>query len=133
MEKVKKLDENSKSNNLLKIIKGSIIAIVLTLILLLITTIILTYTDVSENILPTAVIVVSAISILIGSILSSMNIKKNGLLNGALVGLIYMVVIYLLSSIAVTGYGINLKTLIMILISVVAGVVGGIIGVNIHK
>ena len=75
MENVKKLEEGSKSSNLLKIIKGSIISIVLTLILLLITTLILTYTNVSENIIPTAIIAISAISILIGSILSSMNIK----------------------------------------------------------
>ena len=133
MDNVKKIENNSKSGNLLKIVKGSIISIVISLILLLVTALILTYTNVSENIIPSAVIVISALSILIGSILSSMNIKKNGLLNGALVGLIYMLVIYLISSIAITGFGINTKTIIMLVASIVAGVIGGIIGVNIHK
>ena len=122
MENVKKLEENSKTNNILKILKGSLVSIILTLILLLITSLILTYTNVSEN-----------ISILIGSILSSMNIKKNGLLNGALVGGIYMIAIYILSSVSVTGYSINTKTFIMLAVSILAGIIGGIIGVNIHK
>ncbi len=133
MDNVKKLENNSKFGNLLKIIKGSIIAIVISLILLLVTALILTYTDVSENIIPATIIVISALSILIGSILSSLNIKKNGLLNGALVGMIYMITIYLLSSIAITGFGINSKTIIMLVASILAGVIGGIIGVNIHK
>ena len=117
MENVKKLEENTKPRNFLKIIKGSVISIVLTLVLLLITTLILTYTNVSENIIPTAVIAISAISILIGSVLSSMNIKKNGLV----------------SSLTITGFTINIKTVIMLAISIVAGIIGGIIGVNIHK
>lgn len=133
MDNVKKMDNDSKFGNLLKVAKGSIISIVISLILLLVTALILTYTNVSENIIPAAVIVISALSILIGSILSSMNIRKNGLLNGALVGLIYMSVIYLISSIAITGFGINTKTIIMLVASILAGVIGGIIGVNIHK
>lgn len=133
MENTKKLEGNSKFSNLLKIIKGSIISILISLILLLITAVILTYTNVSESVIPGAIIIISALSILIGSILSSMNIKKNGLLNGLLVGLIYMAVIYLISSITITGFNINLKTIIMLVASGLAGIVGGIIGVNIHK
>ena len=133
MENNKKTEENSKTGNILKIIKGSIFSIVLSLLLLLITAIVLTYTNVSENIIPTAIIIISALSILIGSIISSMNIKKNGIINGALVGMIYMVIIYLISSITITGFGINLKTILMIIASIFAGIVGGIIGVNIHK
>ncbi len=133
MESVKKLEGNTKVGNLLKIIKGSIIALLISLILILIVATILTFTDASESIIPTSIIIISAISILVGSILSSMNIKKNGLLNGLCVGMIYMVVIYLLSSIAVTGFSINVKTIIMFATSILAGIVGGIIGVNLHK
>ena len=133
MENTKKSEGNSRFSNLLKVIKGSIISILISLILLLITAAILTYTNVSESVIPGAVIAISALSILIGSILSSMNIKKNGLLNGLLVGLIYMVVIYLISSIAITGFSMNMKTIIMLIASGLAGIVGGIIGVNIHK
>ena len=60
-----------------------------------------------------------------------MKIKKNGLINGALVGLIYMLFIYLISSIINTGFALNLNSVIMILSGVIAGVVGGVVGVNI--
>ncbi len=133
MDNAKKSEGNTRFSNLLKITKGSIISVLISLILLLITAVILTYTNVSESVIPGAIIIISALSILIGSILSSMNIKKNGLLNGLLVGLIYMVVIYLISSITITGFSINIKTIIMLVSSGLAGIVGGIIGVNIHK
>ena len=42
MENVKKIEENSKSKNFFKVIKGSIISIILTLLLLLIISLILT-------------------------------------------------------------------------------------------
>ena len=66
---------------------GSLIALIITVISLLVVAIILTYTDVSENIITVSVIVISALSILIGSIISAVNIKKNGIINGALVAL----------------------------------------------
>ena len=91
MENVKKLEDNSQKNNLLKIAKGSIVSIIITLVALLITSIILTYTNVPESTIPWIIITISAVSILIGSILSSLYIKKNGLLNGGLVGAIYMI------------------------------------------
>ena len=76
------------------------------------------------------VITISGISILIGSSISSLKIKKQGMINGALVGLIYMIFIYLLSSIVFTGFGIDTNAIIMIVIGTAAGIVGGIIGVN---
>jgi len=52
------------------------------------------------------------------------------MLNGALVGIIYMVFIYILSSIFVSGFSFNLQSIIMILVGVLTGTIGGIIGVN---
>lgn len=133
MENIKKIEDNPHKSNLLKIAKGSIVSIIITLVALLITSIILTYTNVAESTIPTIIIAISAISILIGSIISSLYIKKNGLLNGGLVGAIYILTLYLLSSILVTGFEINTRTIIMFASSIMAGVIGGIIGVNMHK
>ncbi len=135
MEKIKKLNDNSNvtSGNIIRIVKGSTIAILITLILLLITSIILTYSNISEGIIPATIIIISAISILIGSMMSTMHIKKNGLLNGALVGAIYIIVVYIISSIFITGFNLNLKSVIMLVSSIIAGMVGGIVGVNIYK
>ena len=118
------------NQNVIRVIKGSGFAIIISLILLLIYASLLTTTDISETTITPVVIIVSGISILIGSSISSFKIKNQGMLNGALVGLIYMVLIYLLSSILLTGFTMNLKSIIMILVGMMAGMVGGIIGVN---
>lgn len=125
--------ENSKlenNKNIGRIIKGSVTAIIVSLILLLIYATLLSYTNISETTMTPVVITISGVSILIGSTISSLKIKKQGMLNGALVGLIYILFIYILSSILLTGFEINIKSLIMMLVSTVAGMIGGIIGVN---
>lgn len=133
MEKIEKGAKKEFKGNGVKIVIGSGISLLITLILLLIISAILTFTNVSENIITVSVIIISALSILIGSIVSALNINKNGILNGALVGAIYMITIYLLSSIFVSGFEINMQSIIMIGTSILAGMIGGIIGVNFHK
>ena len=126
------LDKSELSANFIRIIKGSITAIIITLILLFIFAILLTYTKLQENVINPVVIVISAISILIGSSISTLKIKKNGLLNGALVGIIYIITIYIISSLTGSGFACNINTIIMMTSSVIAGMLGGIIGVNLN-
>lgn len=121
---------SENGNNIKKVIKGSAFSIIITLIGLLVYSIILSYTSVSESTMPTIVIIITAISILIGSTISTSNIKKNGIINGMFVGLIYIVIIYLLSSIVTGNFLLNITSIIMIITSVLTGALGGIIGVN---
>ena len=116
--------------NIVRVVKGSIFAILITAIFLLIYAILLTSTNISENTMTTVVITVSGVSILIGSSISSFKIKKQGIINGALVGLIYITALYLLSSIIFVGFEINLSSIIMLVVSIITGMIGGIIGVN---
>ena len=127
MENIK---ESEFSKNMIRIVKGSITAIILTLILLLIFAILLTYTQIKENTINPVIIVITGISILVGSSVSTLKINKNGLINGFLVGLIYIIAIYLISRITGTGFRINLYSIIMMLVSIIMGMIGGIIGVN---
>lgn len=124
------LDKNEVMQNFIRIIKGSVAAIIITLILLFIFAAILTYTNIQEGVISPVIIIITAISILIGSSISTMKIKKMGLINGALVGLIYILTIYLISSITGSGFNLQIQTIIMMVASIVAGMIGGIIGVN---
>ena len=128
----KKIEEIAGSN-MLKIIKGSIIAIMLSLVLLLIFALLLAYTNVPESIISPVIIVISAISILVGSFMSSIKIKKQGIVNGGIVGGIYMAVLYLLSSMVQNDFGVNSYAIIMIAASILAGCFGGILGVNMKR
>ncbi len=126
------LDKKEAKENLIRIIKGSGVALGITLLLLFIFAVVLTYTNIAESVIKPVIIIVTAISILIGSSLSTLKIKKNGLLNGAIVGFIYILSLYIISSITGSGFNLNIISIVMIAASVAAGMVGGIIGVNLN-
>ncbi len=127
-----KLSENlsESGNNIKKILKGSLISAIITLIALVIFASLLTFTSISESTIPTVTIIITVISILIGSSICMQAVKKNGIINGMLVGLIHIAFIYILSSIVEGNFALNLKSIIMIVGAIVSGAVGGIIGVN---
>jgi len=126
------IDKTEFSKNIIRIVRGSVIAIFISLILLFIFAMLLTYTNITENTINPVIIVITGISILIGSGISTLKIRKNGLLNGGLVGIIYILTIYLLSGITGSGFGVNVYTIIMMFVSIIAGMIGGIVGVNLR-
>lgn len=119
-----------KSEFTKNIIKGIGVALISTCIMLLIFAIILTYTNTNENLANTVIIVITAVSILLGSSIGNFKIKKNGLLNGAIIGGGYILIIYLISSILNWRFSLDFQSLIMILVAIIFGIFGGIIGVN---
>ena len=112
------------------IAKGVVISLITTFILLLIFSAILTYTQVSEEVINPVIIVITAISILIGSSIGNVKIRKNGLMNGAIIGGAYIIIIYFISSILNWRFGLEPQSIIMIVIGMIFGILGGIIGVN---
>ena len=112
------------------IMKGVGISLLATIIGLIIFSILLTFTEISEQTINPVIIVITAISILIGSSIGNIKIKKNGLLNGALIGVFYMVIVYLISSILNWDFSLNITSIIFIIVGILFGVLGGIIGVN---
>ena len=110
--------------------KGLLISFIMTILILLIFSIILTFTNISEKTIVPVIIISTAISILIGSSISNIRIKKNGILNGALIGGGYILILYLLSSILNARFNLYIQSIIMISVGVVFGILGGIIGVN---
>lgn len=114
-----------ESNNpIFSIIKGTLIAFFVTIITLTIFSILLVYTDLSEETIKPVIITVTGISILIGSSFGTKTLKKNGLINGAMIGILYILMIYIISSILNSNFAINLMSLIMIGIGIIGGVFG---------
>lgn len=126
MENIKKSDSNLLAN----IAKGTLISLISTVIMLFIFSLILAFTNVQENTINPVIMIVTAISILIGSSIANIKIRKNGLINGALIGACYILTIYLISSILNWKFSLNLQSIIMIVIAIIFGILGGIIGVN---
>lgn len=118
-------------NGIMQILKGIVTSVIITLVLLFIFSVLLTYTDVKESTIPTVTIIITAISIFVGSSISTIKLNKNGLLNGGTIGLIYVLFLYVISSIVQTGFSLNMYSIVMIIASIIAGMIGGIMGVNI--
>ena len=126
MEKYQESDKRIIKN----IFKGIGISMTFTFVCLLIFSILLTYTNISESTITPVILVVTGISILIGSSIGNTKIKKNGILNGAFIGGGYILILYLISSTLNVRFNLNLQSIIMIAVGVVFGILGGIIGVN---
>lgn len=125
--KVKMEKENKQIVN---IAKGVGISFASTVVLLLVFSAVLTYTNVQEHVINPVIIVITAVSILIGSSIGNIKIRKNGLLNGAIIGGLYMVIIYTISSILNWSFGLNFQAIVFIAVGMIFGILGGIIGVN---
>lgn len=123
MENVKLGKENGNINMKNALI-GSIISMVISIVLLLIFSVILVNTNIKESTIKPVVIIITAISILIGSSITTIKIKKNGILNGGIIGGLYIAVIYLLSSIAITGFGLNIDSIIIMIAAILTGMLG---------
>lgn len=127
MEKV----ENFNNNLFINILKGILISFVITAILFLLFSVLLSFTSLSENTITPVIVVITGISILAGSSIACIKIKKRGLIIGGLIGFLYFSLLYLVSSILSNNYSVNLNSLIMLSISCFSGIIGGIVGVNI--
>ena len=125
-------NDNLKAN-IIRIIKGSLLSIIVSVIFLIVFAMLLTYTSLSENTITPIVLAIVGLSILLGSYLSTKKINKKGILNGAMVGIIYMLILYIISSVIFMDFSINASSIIMIVCGIIAGIIGGIIGVNTNK
>lgn len=127
MEKIK------NQNYFMSIGKGFIISIIFTIIALSIFSLLLTFTNIGEETIEPVVIIVTAISILIGSSICTKMLKSKGLINGAIVGAIYIFTIYVTSSLVNSNFSLNYESAIMIVSGIICGIIGGIIGINSRK
>ena len=119
-------NDNLKTN-IIRIIKGSLLSIIVSVIFLIIFAVLLTYTNLSENTITPVVLAIVGLSILMGSYLSTRKIEQNGILNGAIVGVIYMLILYIASSVIFMDFSLRVSSIIMIGCGLIAGIIGGII------
>lgn len=112
------------------IIKGVVISFITTLILFLVLAVILSKTSISESVINPSIIVLSCISIFFGAGIASKKVKQKGIVIGAVIGLTYMILMYVISSILSQNFALNLYGIILFLASIFMGAVGGILGVN---
>lgn len=118
-------------NDIIAILKSSIIAIIITLVCFAIFAIIIKVADLQETIIAPVVQVIRTLSIAFGGMLAAKSSKKVGWLKGGITGVVYVLFAFMISSLF--GGSILMGSIIFsdILLGVIAGAVGGIIGVNV--
>ncbi len=135
---VRRMSQNVKTAlservTLLSLIKGIFVSYLITLPAFIIFSFVLTYTDFPEKYISTTVIIVTIMSVLVAGSTATRNVRNRGWLNGSAVGVIYMLVLYLFSSLTFKNFAVDKHVVIMIFIGVLTGSVGGIIGINFKR
>ena len=115
------------------LIKGILISFAITIILFYILGIILSTTSIPEKIITPAIIIITGVSILIGSSITMIKTNEKGLIKGGLIGVIYFLLIYLLSSFLLKNFEVNIYSCIMFAATFICGAIGGVVGVNIKS
>lgn len=114
------------------ILKGIGIAYLITLPLFLIFALVLCATSFPEKFITPAVVITTIISLLAAGSVATRNLKSRGWLNGAIVGFLYMLILYIIGSIVCKNFRLTGYVWTMLLIGILTGAIGGILGINLH-
>lgn len=127
---MKELNENGGVNKVLLMLKGIGISMFLSIIMILVLSMVLSFSNVKESVIMPTVIFISSFSILIGGYLVAKRIENKGIIYGSILGLIYMMILYFISSIMNFDFSLNVSAIMMIAFGIIGGAIGGILGVN---
>ena len=117
-------------NNMKVFIREYIISILLTILLIFILSVLISNTSMPEKIISPATIGITSLSLMIGGFRISKTKKEKGILNGCILGIIYMLTLYIMSAFLTLEFTLTINSIIMISVGILGGAIGGIIGVN---
>ena len=101
---MEKVNNNEKNNILLNGLKGSMLSVCISLVLILIFAFIIKLTSMSDALIKPINQVIKIVSILIGTMFIVKKVKQKGLLLGAMVGLLYSILAFVVFSILNGGF-----------------------------
>lgn len=126
----KKEEIKQNTSKWLCVLKGMAVAYALTCIIFIAFGILLTYTDMQESTIPMVALVTTAISAAVAGFDWAKCMQKRGLFWGAAAGLVYVVLLYLITSFGSGDFSFEGSCLRMLVVALAAGIAGGILGVN---
>ncbi len=114
-------------------IKNVFVSFLVTAVLLFLSAIAVTYLSAPEPVIDAVVLVVTAFCVLWGGFRASRHLGRQGLLSGAISGMVYVVLLYLIGSLVFGKLTFASHTMLSMMIGIGCGAIGGIIGVNTKK
>lgn len=119
--------------NLKMIAKGILVSYLSTIPLFLVFSFVLSYMDFPEKFITPVVLIITVVSVIIAGSTATRKVRNKGWMNGSIVGLAYIVTLYLLSSIVFGNFAVDSHVALMAVLSIVSGSIGGIIGINLKR
>lgn len=129
MANAKFIDSKEKMPRL-TYLRSIVRSLIFTLAIMLILAAIITFTSMSESIMPLITSIIMVLSIAYSGLLSAKQLNKNGFIHGLLTGTIYILFIIFLSWIFIKDFSIDKFLIIKGVIGIGSGGIGGMIGVN---
>lgn len=115
-------------NNIIRgICKGLIVSYVITIIVFCVFSIIYSSTNLKDDFLYLIVRVTVIMSIAIGSVVSCKNINSKGFINGAIIGILYTLITFILGIFLEEATNTKLE---LVVVNIMVGILFGIVGVN---
>ena len=122
----------TKKDKLKSLIISTVIGYLLSLILLFILSIVITYTNLNENLSIYLVRTVTYISVLVAGFYAAGKITDKGWLSGLITGGCYSIILIIISTVLKQNQ-IGFSHVLQLVICIVTGIAGGIIGINTKK
>ncbi|MBZ4662503.1 MAG: family rane protein [Caloramator sp.] len=121
--------QDIKENIPIIYLKSIIRGIILSIVLLLITAVVFHYSNLDPKHIDTVTFIITVLSIVYAALYGCFKIKTKGYLHGGIIGILYMVVVGMVSLFVQKG-NIHFKGLvIMLIMSLVIGIFSGLIGI----
>lgn len=136
MPRTSNVNANTAANESLSpksVLKGILAAYIITIPAFMLFALILANTDFPQKLISPAVVVTTIISVLTAGSVSTKGVRNKGWLNGSVVGFIYMLILYIFSSLVFKNFAIDKYVVTMSLIGILTGAIGGIVGINIKS
>ena len=117
-------------SNVLILLKGTILALVLSVVLIFIAALVLYFTPLPEKTAPYLVFGISLAAILVGASFAGKKIGARGWLNGGIVGLLYVVLMLSAGLIILDNMTVGWNFITKLFLGFAFGAAGGMWGVN---
>ncbi|MGB3990031.1 MAG: TIGR04086 family membrane protein, partial [Acetivibrionales bacterium] len=119
--------------NLILILKGLLASYIVTIPAFMVFALILANVDFPQRLVTPVVVIITVVSVLTAGAVSTRGVRSKGWLNGSIVGLTYMIILYLFSSVVYGNFAVDRNVLTMTVIGVLSGAIGGIMSINSPK
>jgi putative membrane protein (TIGR04086 family) len=127
-----KQEESSMTKDLAQVGRGSVFAVLLTLLCIILFAVIMQLSSLTESIIRPVVQVVRILSIAVGGIYAAGKGVRRGWLKGAGTGILYVILVSLIGIFSGGKFAFDRIFLSDMIMAIIVGTVGGAIGINLR-